>query len=429
MSGINFLAAPVAKKPSDQFDLCPASHCTSTGLTLRDPVIASCSHLFEKCVLDNQKITACPKCKYPIDWYVPCAELKQKIAQLYPLQEEKKIPNQVLINKEQEKVIWKVNAHKDDIHGLLRISPGRFVSGSKDTTLKIWDSNGQCLNTLEPKEKQGYKFWVTALAKMGDKWISGSRDGRITLWDLTGKEIRTFYYQPSFHSKNQTVCKDRNKNRINCIFENPAVPNTFFTGTPKYIQLWNADGKMLNYVQAHNNDWVYCIDSLGGEDLIVVIGSIMQIWKKNKNDNGYEKSFLIDEVKQKSIQRLHISAIVKLQSNPKQLASALFDGSVRIVDLQKQCTICSYEEHLNRVWSVVNLSANHFASSADDKKIKIWDLRQKSSVHTISNQPGRVSCLLEMGENKIISASCPDNPFQSKEQGTLTFWDLRFLKQ
>lgn len=43
------------------------------------------------------------------------------------------------------------NAHADDIHGILglRCLPGTFLTGSKDTTLKLWSSEGDALRTLQ----------------------------------------------------------------------------------------------------------------------------------------------------------------------------------------------------------------------------------------------------------------------------------------
>lgn len=326
-----------------------------------------------------------------------------------------------------------LNAHTDDIHGLLNISPGIFASGSKDTTVKLWNIREKKKYTLTVDyEKLGYEYWVTALAKVNDKCFArGTRAGHITIWDLDGNELNSFAYTPSKASKNETHAKERNKQRINVIAQNTfGDPNTFFTGTPKYLQQWDATtGKMCKSWKAHENDWVYCIEPLSPDKMIVVTGSQMDIW-----DNIYAKrvstSPLIAE-KRQAKQRRHISAIVRLESNPDLLGCALFDTTVRVVDMQNQKVLRIYKEHnpkriegKDRVWSVIELQPNVVASCADDATIKIWDLRAKKSVMTLGGNPGRVSCLLKINPNQFLSASCPDDVFESEEKATISFWDM-----
>lgn len=317
------------------------------------------------------------------------------------------------------------NAHRDDIHGFLSVAPGIFASGSKDNTVKLWDINNRSQQTLTSQEK-GYKYWVTALAKVSDDtFASGTRDGAITIWDLDGKERLSFVYKPSKSSKDETICKDRNKQRINCISRNVfGEPNTFFTGTPRFIQLWDATtGKIQKYWKAHANDWVYCIEPLKPDSFICVIGAKMDVWSEL-----YAKSPkvapLIEE-KRTQQQRPHISAIVRLVANPDLLPCALFDGSVRVVNLTAKTVETTYSEHTGRVWSVIELQPNLIASSADDHTIKLWDLRQKKSVVTLAKNPGRVSSLLKLNDTQFISGSCPDDVFKSKEKATISFWDIR----
>jgi len=72
-----------------------------------------------------------------------------------------------------------------------------------------------------------------------------------------------------------------------------------------------------------------------------------------------------------------------------------------------------------------NLKPQILASSADDKTIKIWDIRMKRSAMTITGNPGRVSSLIRLSETILISGSCPDKVFKSKEKASITFWDIR----
>lgn len=327
-----------------------------------------------------------------------------------------------------------LNAHTDDIHGLINIRPGIFASGSKDTTVKLWDIHNETQDTLTPDYKRmGYQYWVTALAKVSDTTFArGTRDGFITIWDLDGKELNSFAYTPSRASKDETHAKDRNKQRINVLCQNTfGDPNTFFTGTPKFLQLWDAtSGKMLKSWKAHANDWVYCIEPISYDSMIVVTGSMMDIWSQMDKKIPHTTPLIAE--KREAKQRPHISAICRLESNRDLLACAFFDRSVRVVNIATQTVVQTYCEHnpkkvagKDRVWSVIELEPSCIASCADDATIKIWDLRQPKSVATLGGNPGRVSTLLKINDTQFISGSCPDDVFESKQKAQISFWDIR----
>lgn len=327
-----------------------------------------------------------------------------------------------------------INAHLDDIHGFLSLSPETFVSGSKDCTLKMWNTDGSLVKELSPevaKAGKGYKYWITALTKLSEShWASGTRDGHMTIWNSNGEEKLAMCYTPSSESKGKYVCKDRNKTRINCITPLPSrdVGRFFYTGTPKFVQLWDGwNQRLVKYYKASENDWPYCIEVLENQDLLVVIGSNLEYWGMN----GFQpvKSSLIQEEtgEHRRLQRPHISAITRLEGNSNHLASALFDGSVKVIDIPTKNLVRKYREHEDRVWSVINLTPESFASSADDRTIKIWDIRQERSVKTIIGGSGRVSSLLKISANEFISGSCPDDLRRTTERANISFWDIRTI--
>jgi len=73
---------------------------------------------------------------------------------------------------------------------LIKFSPDTkyIVSGSRDNTLRLWDTSGKLLHTLN-----GHTSDVTALAFSPDgKYIvSGSNDNTLRLWDTKGKLLVT----------------------------------------------------------------------------------------------------------------------------------------------------------------------------------------------------------------------------------------------
>lgn len=397
--------------------------CTINNTVMKSPHLGDCGHLFDASVFETKSF--CPLDGAPLS---PdnCLSLPQLAEKINLWKNEKKTE----INNS-KKVIRPIrvlkNAHDDDIHGFLKLSTGVFVSGSKDNTVKLWDVAKKSTNVLNSNWKtKGYVFWVTALAKMNETtFVSGTRDGYLSVWNHKGEELKSLQYKPSKNTKNDTIAKERNKQRINCISSNTfGDQNLFFTGTPKFIQLWDSKtSRMRKSWKADNNDWVYCIEPLKEDSIIAVIGSRMELWSDIYALPKIEP--LIVEKKEYNKQRPFISSIARLESNPDRMSCALFDGSMKVVNIVSQTVEKVYQEHVGRVWSVIELLPQIMASSADDKTIKIWDLRCANSVMTIRGAPGRVSSLLKIDDQQFISGSCPDNPRESAEKASISFWDIR----
>jgi len=401
---------------------------------MEKPFLGMCGHLFDEAVL--KKYSKCPLDQRSLADAIPLPGLRDRISHHSIGQKiaedsyEKKVkePEFGTIQATKEKVIK--NVHLDDIHGLI-LSGKNIISGSKDNMLRMWDLEGKYIQPLRPyisSQKKGYEYWVTALSPLSNGlFASGTRNGDISIWDETGEELVAMKYNPSQRSMNGYTCKDRNKQRINCITEYSQSQNSllFYTGTAKFIQLWDSDKRgIIWYHQASQNDWVYCIEVLENNNLIVVIGPDLEVWDMSDFASP-KRSKVVDGLSfSGGSQRPHISSILRLPTKKEHLAAAFFDGSVRIVDLTSQKTVIQYAEHEKRVWSVIDVGMNLLASGADDKTIKIWDVRQKHSVCTLGGNPGRVSSLLKIGEGRFISGSCPDDLKTSKDKASFTFWNL-----
>jgi len=73
-----------------------------------------------------------------------------------------------------------IEAHTDWVEAMCDMSKGRFASGSRDCTVKIWNSQGswECLQTIRQ-----HSHWVYALLFERDMLVSASCDMKIKIWE------------------------------------------------------------------------------------------------------------------------------------------------------------------------------------------------------------------------------------------------------
>lgn len=331
-----------------------------------------------------------------------------------------------------ERYVKKVtNVHQDDVHALVQLPGGEIVSGSKDTTIAIWNTHLDCLKRLNPAPRGNYEHWVTALAVFPNgSFISGSRKGMLYFWSADYRLLSQKSVQQWVKNGGGHVCKERNRVRINCLQPIPNSNNLFLAGLPTKIQTWNsARSQRYNEAVVSQNDWLYCIKPLLEHKFALIIGSDIAVWE-NKTDNGRSwyfapKETVYHENPEEVVgrQRPHIASAEFIDDTV--LALALFSGHVKLFDLNECRVASSIKGHEGRVWTVCPMGPNTVISGADDQVVKVWDVRMSSCVHTFGKHSGRVSNVLQLGENQIIAAACPSDPYASEEKASFTIWDVR----
>lgn len=315
------------------------------------------------------------------------------------------------------------NVHSDDIHALVQKSDGEIISGSKDCTARVWSyssERGIELKYFTFRPQGNYEKWVTAVHPFQDgSWGIGYRDGTLQFHGSDNKII----VKNSVPSGVPAILKKRNRDRVLFIQERSEA-GSFYVGVPKLIGRCSLINRSIAFDEAaevHANDWPYLARPLGEDRFLVAIGSDLEVW------NGLEhESVLIREdlSERKGKLRPHISTLEKMK-DPSQVALGTFRRGAHVFDLQHVKYVFRSTEHWNRVWSVLPLEDKIFASAGDNGFVKIWDIRQKKSAHTIDDHDGRVSGLLKLADKVMLAASCPDDPYCSTGKATFTIWDLR----
>lgn len=325
-------------------------------------------------------------------------------------------------------------AHFDDIHTLTKLSDGTFVSGSKDNCLYKWSAQGQKIRDVDEVEPvyRDKRNWITAATVLNDEyWLTGDRSGKVLVWKTNGDYVREIKLR--LPRKGAHISHEFNIQRINCLAggSNPGSPN-FFVGLPTLFDEYNfIEGKTVESIQTHKNDWVYCIHPLDASRLLTVTGGAIELWTHTDRGRWTKKVEILKEGPRyyppgsSRPQRQFISSLIPLQANEGYFGASYFDGSVRVIDIAAKKVVSQWKEHQRKVWHMQSLSERLFASSGEDRSIKLWDMRSEKSVHTIADHVGQVTSMLALNERTLIAGTCPEGAFERNKKAEIRFYDIR----
>jgi phospholipase A-2-activating protein len=146
-----------------------------------------------------------------------------------------------------------------------------FISGSWDTTARIWDLNKQeNISILE-----GHSYAVTVLALPNKKYVTGSQDKNLYFWD-GDRKVNTV--------------QNAHDDIIRSIILSPDSQSLFTTSNDMKIKQWSLNGQLLNTFNAHDGFIFNLCFNLKSHQLFSCGDDrVVKVWKENGN---YEQSLL-----------------------------------------------------------------------------------------------------------------------------------------
>ncbi len=245
--------------------------------------------------------------------------------------------------------IWDLNTNTctatlqghDGSASSLAVDGQRLFSGSDDNTIKIWDLNtNTCTATL-----QGHDGSVLSLALDGQRLFSASADGSIKIWDL-----------------NTNTCTATLQGDKNSVLSLALDGQRLFSGSYDWtIKIWDLNTNTCTATLEGHNDPVYSL-ALDGQRLFSgSLDNTVKIWDLNTNTC----TATLDG---------HNGKVFSVALDGEKLFSSCMDRTIKIWDLNTNTCTATLDGHKSPVWSLA-LDGQRLYSGSMDTTIKIWDFK------------------------------------------------------
>lgn len=280
-----------------------------------------------------------------------------------------------------------------------------IVSGSTDRTLRVWSAEtGKCIETL-----YGHCSTVRCMALSGNEVVSGSRDNTLRLWDLTTMKCKTVLV--GHFAAVRCVCFDGKK------IVSGSYDNT--------VKIWDpnteSSSKLLFTLQGHTQR-VY---SLQFDGKYVVSGSLdtnIIVWDA---DNGSLLHTLVG----------HQSLTSGMELRGNTLVSGNADSYVKIWDVKTGLlvrTLDGKSKHSSAVTSL-QYSGKFIITSSDDGTVKLWNAETGTQIRDLvsldTRNTGGVVWRIKASETKLVCAVGSRNGAEITKLLVLDFDELAHSKK
>ena len=296
-------------------------------------------------------------------------------------QSKNMLPNQPKITIIPQPEFAKLLKYHGDTIPMMVFNPNnkQLISCSFDKNVLIWDLTN--LKKL-PKIGTGHTSLINdiAMAPNGNFYATASSDHTIRIWSATddyttaGKNISSQVLR-----MNETPVKAID---ISC------DSRLIVTGADdKSVKLISINDKKLQANLLGHTNWVKTV-RFSRDSLLVASGSddkTLKLW------DTYRRKLVYDF---KNGEHKGAVNCVRFHPDNSCLATACFDGKIRIFDVRSKQLVQHYKEH-DRPATCVSFhpSGNFLASTAYDNTIKIYDLRIGETLFTLkAHESAVMSC-------------------------------------
>jgi len=297
---------------------------------------------------------------------------------------------------------------------MLRVRRRRALSGSLDSTLRLWDlDSGACISTL-----RGHGDAITSIAVdwPSRRVLSGSHDCRLKLWDLDhGICVMTLRSlgHPAF-----------------CLAVDWLSARAASGSWDQTVRLWDLDRGVQEATLSDHHGQISCVAlepaGAAGSSQRVVSGSddgTLKVWTvqgRGSPDKADLPEGALDATVTMTMQG-HAGRVmgVAVDWRAQRALSGAQDAGLRLWDLTSSACLARLEGHFDAISHIaMNWREQKAFTGSWDSRLKVWDLSSMVCVAELQQQEGGVTCAaVDWDANQALSGS-------GSSDHAVRLWDL-----
>ena len=254
----------------------------------------------------------------------------------------------------------------------LQFDDTKLISGSLDHKVKVWNwRTGECLSTLV-----GHSGGIIGLHFDSSVLATGSTDGTIRIWN--------------FDDKSASVLRGHG-DWVNSVKINSASRTVFSASDDSTVKIWDLDSKT-------------CIKTFEGH-----VGQVQQVVPlpydfEFENDEGDDQDGTCSTTSTQS----HLPMTQTIDQTivepygpgfatcdrpvpPRYILTGALDSTIRLWDTYTGKSIRTYFGHVEGVWALA-ADTLRVVSGSQDRTVKVWDTKGKCE-RTFGGHTGPVTCI------------------------------------
>jgi WD40 repeat protein len=300
--------------------------------------------------------------------------------------------------------------HTSIVRSIAEISKEYFATGSDDSTVKLWESNGLGPLPLYLTLSE-HSSAVSLVSSTGlfdsNSTTAASGKTTTTLPSLTGNEI---LFASASKDKKITIY-DALSGQSKVVFDYSGVYSIIYLGNGLFAAA--GDDAAFRILNVYTADVSFTFDDItagGHSDVVNALALLSNGYLASGSSDTTVKIWDISSYslittfdQQNDGHKTPITTLLSLENN--YLASASEDGVIIVWDINALQLKYSFSDHKRKITAFLAHLNFVLISASEDNTIIIWDLNQGAMRFTLTAHSDVVNCLVYISDKRFASGS------------------------